>query len=57
MSANPIERRHDLYLTLCSRPAGTDESLRNRGTLTASPESADDDRSVSAGALCGLPIG
>lgn len=57
MSANSTERSHDLYVTLSSRPAGTDDSLRNRGTFTASPESADDDRNVTAGALCGLPIG
>jgi hypothetical protein len=57
MPANPTERSNDLCLTLSSRPAGTDDSLRNRGTLTHSLESADDDRSAAAGAHCGLPIG
>lgn len=56
MPISRTEQARDLYLTLSSLPAGAEESLRNRGTLTASGESADDDRVAICSTRCGLPI-
>lgn len=57
MPTSPIDQVPDLYLRLFTVHAETEPSLRRRGTLTATIESADDDRLAMSGARCGLPIG